>query len=165
MTNPSKNTTTSRRAFLAGVPIAAVALTPAGAALGGPETGGTAISEPDPIFAVIERHRAELDAFFANLEASNLVDEESEEWERLQNAANPCDFLLPVLTVRPTTLAGLSALLSHVALPEFPDQHPDEPPILFEALNEDSEAAKAFLPNIAATLRDLITASGKGGAS
>jgi hypothetical protein len=122
-------------------------------------------SNVDPIFAAIEAHRAELRRHSASVEVSNQFEEGTPEWEELQDV-NPDKFLLIVLTMTPTTLADVAAVLEHVTLPIYPDEKrllPDDPCILFDAFDSNSpailEAAKAFLPNTAATLRRLIAAS------
>jgi hypothetical protein len=80
-----------------------------------PETSRTEAS--DPIFAAIEAHRRALGRRNEIIEAICAAEErhkveEHEAWHSYEDAA------IALLTTRPTTIAGLIAAMSYVALPE-----------------------------------------------
>jgi hypothetical protein len=120
-----KHTTTTRRAFMASVPLAAATLTPAAAtALGGlvPQTAGT--SSVDPIYATIERCRAATVAYdSAYSNADRIENEVQNDWTRpdYEEACGALDAALKALNdthdtlfaTEPTTVAGLHAFLDY----------------------------------------------------
>ena len=79
-----------------------------------------AVSAPeasDPIFAAIEAHKCELDRRNQTIEAICAAEdrhkaEERDAWHRYEEAS------IALLTTKPTTMAGLIALMNYVALPE-----------------------------------------------
>jgi hypothetical protein len=110
-------TTTSRRAILAGI-AAAPALAASAIALTGPET--------DPIFTAIERHKV---AFRISQEAGRIQchtvdvkwapEYDPVRWKAVQEASSAADATAAaaanaLTTVRPTTMAGVLALIRHV---------------------------------------------------
>ena len=79
--------------------------------------GASAPEASDPIFAAIEAHRRELDRRNQTIEAICAAEdrhkaEERETWHRYEAAS------IALLTTKPTTMAGVIALLNYVALPE-----------------------------------------------
>jgi hypothetical protein len=98
-------TTTSRRAILAGA--AALAAVPAITA--------TAGYSPDPIFAVIEAHKA---AFRNYLQTSavHFADEEDKVAEAagLEARSDCNDVAMNLVDIEPTTMAGVVALIDYV---------------------------------------------------
>ena len=83
-----------------------------------PDTGAASAAEAsDPIFGAIEDHKRELDRRNQTIEAICAAEdrhkaEERETWHRYEEAS------IALLTIRPTTMAGVIALLNYVALPE-----------------------------------------------
>jgi len=57
------------------------------------------------------------------------------------------------------TIAGVAAVLDYVNEPSWGEEHDDKETILVEAFKTSEEAALAFLPMIAATLRRLAVVS------
>jgi hypothetical protein len=139
----------TRRNALAGLSVAAaagVAALPVGAA------------EVDPIFAVIASHKEAVEVHVRDIHEFDQ-DTPAESYERCDAA------LLDVLTVQPTTLAGVAALLAHVALPDFLEEpapeHQDERETFLSTLNNDGggnwkRAAQDFPVRLAETVRSLI---------
>jgi hypothetical protein len=70
------------------------------------------------------------------------------------------DLLLELLTTAPTTIAGVAALLAHLAEPDMPDKDDDSHLIYAgDCWREDlNGAAMAFLPMTGNTLRKLLPA-------
>ena len=73
----------------------------------------------DPIFAAIEAHSRELDRQNRTIEAICAAEdrhkaEERDAWHRYEEAS------VALLSTKPTTLAGVIALMNYVALPECP---------------------------------------------
>ena len=71
----------------------------------------------DPIFAVIEAHKRELDKRNQTIETLCAAEErhkseERDAWHRYEEASTA------LLTTKPTTMAGIIALMNYVALPE-----------------------------------------------
>jgi hypothetical protein len=148
--------------------IASAAAMSAGA-MAAPVTAITApVDPPDPIFAVIAEHRAAIDAAMeAARKCGNLLvdDPLSESLDALSGAAwqRESEAVYPVLTQRPTTLAGAVALLRHVSLPEFLEWEEPERTILESELESGddkiSDAARTFLKRLAATMAELTAAA------
>jgi hypothetical protein len=168
--NPIALNRLSRRSALAGLSVAAaagVAALPAGAqGAGASEWAGAA----DPIFAVIAEHRAAVEAYVRALHVEGaLRGPGMDAASRIVSAAfaHANTHLLEVLTVQPTTLAGVAAVLHHVGLPEFLDkaefgEHEDEedetilsaPILAYEC--EWKCAVRDFPTRLAETVRSLI---------
>jgi hypothetical protein len=108
----SRNTTTSRRALLAGAPAVAAAALAGSNALAIAEAKA---AEVDPIFAAIERHRAAEEV--GNSRCSALDEagtaEAEEELGALYDAIGTAEDELR--ETEPTTIAGAVALLRYVA--------------------------------------------------
>jgi hypothetical protein len=84
-------------------------------AVPGPEVSGLEAS--DPIFTAIDAHKRELDKRNQTIEAiCNAEDghkaEERDAWHRYEEAS------IVLLTAKPTTMAGVIALMNYLALPE-----------------------------------------------
>jgi len=76
------------------------------------ERGWELIRLPDPIFAAIEAHRAAV----AAVDVSGVLADDDVAHEITDRTSEELDAAaIPLVDVRPTTLAGLVALLSHVA--------------------------------------------------
>jgi hypothetical protein len=107
---------TTHRAFLrtSETPLAADAVILPRAVL------ATEVSGPeasDPIFAAIDAHKRELDRRNQTIEAicaaeDRLKAEERDAWHRYEEAS------IALLTAKPTTIAGVIALMNYLALPE-----------------------------------------------
>ena len=118
----------------------------------------------DPIFALIERHRAATRAFSAAVSHKDKVQEVHWPWsdapERIAadaqyDAASDAwqDTIEDLLSTEPTTIAGVAVVLDYVNEPSWGKEDDDKKTILVEAFETSEEAALAFLPMIAATLR------------
>ncbi|PWT81201.1 MAG: hypothetical protein C5B58_10195 [Acidobacteria bacterium] len=110
---------TSHRAFSDGPEtriVARIGISPSAV----PIPDAMAVSDPkaaDPIFAAIEAHKSELDRRNQTIETicateERLKLEERDSWHRYEAAS------ITLLTTKPTTMDGVIALLSYVALPE-----------------------------------------------
>ncbi|SRR5258708_28839720 len=154
----------SRRKLLATMPAAALAPAAATALCRLPS------AEDDPIFALIAAQRETMRALSAAFRKQSDMEEADgdEGWNAggidVDDAHDhDCDALVAILTTPPTTLAGVAALLEHCGLPRFPDEKGAwrNDSILRDAslcCQEDVvDAAKNFLPTIAATLRKLLS--------
>jgi hypothetical protein len=124
----------------------------------------------DPIFALIERHRAATRAFSAAVSHKDKVQEVHWPWsdapERIAadaqyDAASDAwqDTIEDLLSTEPTTIAGVAVVLDYVNEPSWGKEDDDKKTILVEAFETSQEAALAFLPMIAATLRRLAVSS------
>jgi hypothetical protein len=150
----------SRRALLAGAPAAA-----AGALLAGTAVGAVVISmvkagEVDPIFALIEKHKAACDAAQVfcmradmrssdpNYDAAQTQFQEAYKVER--------EALVALLTCQPTTLAGVTAVLEHVGRLDWVFGDDSEHIVLTDAHEREIEEAEAFPKHLAAALRDIV---------
>jgi hypothetical protein len=78
-------------------------------------------ADADPIFAVIADHRAAIEAMNAAWKISGALKPgpEFEAADAVSTAASRREYeaRLPVLTMQPTTMAGVAALLDHVQIP------------------------------------------------
>jgi hypothetical protein len=160
----------SRRALLMGFAAAATPIAPALAgAMGGLPASPAAV---DPIFEVIERHRAAHLAMHEAYHANDLDDapdptDPEWPWDPNKMAFDRAGAtVLPLLTTIPTTLAGAVALLNHLMCPSLTMRDPaDDPSILEDAcgyLDERGEAAKNFLSHFARALAHIVLASAQG---
>ena len=96
----------------------------------------------DPIFAAIKTHKRELDRRNQTIEAICAAEErhkadERETWHRYEAAS------IALLTAKPTTLAGVIALLNYVALPECSGPGKSESILDGARLSSNQEAAAA----------------------
>jgi hypothetical protein len=159
---------TTRRAILAGVPTAIAAATlPVGAVTNiAAIAEAKAAAEPDPIFALIEAHKAAASAYprvsdiYASMLSSDpgyeVASEQDQEASR-QEALAVRDLML----CQPTTLAGILALLDHVGQPElliYGDEGTGETVLTGGHVFHRKEAQK-FPLKIAAALRSLTEAA------
>jgi hypothetical protein len=146
----------TRRALLAGAPAAAAAALAGGAVANAVAISTAKATGADPIFAAIAEHRSAIDAYHDACHNHAPEDETSE------LADVETDALADLLDCRPTTLAGIAALLEHLAQPQWGDVAPD--PELDETvlsgtsnLGGDVKIAALKLPGILAeTIRGLI---------
>ncbi len=104
------------------------------------ETSRTEAS--DPVFAVIEAHKRALGRRNELIEAICAAEErhkveEREAWHSYEDAA------IALLTARPTTVAGVIALMSYVALPECSGPGACETILDGARLSSNREAAAA----------------------
>jgi len=101
----------SRRRLLAHVSVIAATMAPvATIALGGLPAGDAALASADPIFAVIAEHKAAVETCIA-------PDDEAKSEEALDYEGAVFKTLF---TTVPTTVAGVTAWLQHLASPEHP---------------------------------------------
>jgi hypothetical protein len=142
----------SRRSALVGLSLAAAPATVASAC---------ALSEADPVFAVIAEHRAAQEALDA---AGKVPETEYDEsiYDRADRRAIDAEH--PLFTTEPTTIAGVAALLEYVGS----DLHPclgtdseDGTTILSYAHGWENrpdvvEAARTFPRRMGTILRNLI---------
>jgi hypothetical protein len=172
-------TTATRRGALIGIAAAGLAPAAAGAISGPPGIPGPATGTPlsgvpaglagppadDPIYALIAEHREAIKALhtvgniLADMEPS--ADGEAEDAvvaaaDRRFGAA-----LVAVLTVQPTTMAGVAALLEHLGTQEFLGLAKSEETILSDAFQYGpaNAAALQFPRMLAATVRRLAVQS------
>jgi hypothetical protein len=150
------STKLSRRSALVGLSLAAAPATVASAC---------ALSEADPVFAVIAEHRAAQEALDA---AGKVPEAEYDEaiYDRADRRAIAAE--LPLFTTAPTTIAGVAALLGYVGS----DAHPclgtegtEVPTVLSYAYGwannpEILELARTFPRRMGETLRRLIEQRG-----
>ena len=102
----------------------------------------SAVDASDPILAAIEAHRCELDRRNQTIEAICAAEdrhksEERDAWHRYEKAS------IALLTTKPTTVAGLIALMNYVALPESPGPGVCETILDGARLSSNREAAAA----------------------
>jgi hypothetical protein len=118
----------------------------------------------DPIFALIERHKGATRVFSAAVSQKNKVQAAHWPWsdapERIAADAQydvasdaRQEVIEYLLSTQPTTIAGVAAVLDYVNEPSWGEDHGDKGTILVEAFETSEEAALAFLPMIAVTLR------------
>jgi hypothetical protein len=152
MAKDNANTFPSRRAVAAllasasAIPLTAVPALPALA------------TEPDPIFAAIERHGYVRDAYIVAMRELHDDPDRQEEYE--EHIDNYDDACLSLVTTRPTTLAGVVAVLTYVAAPEWPREDQS----LLEGIAESSDealadASRGFVLLIADVLKQLTAAA------
>jgi hypothetical protein len=160
----------TRRALLAGAPVAAAAALAAGTSVNGLAAGLTTSSSTDPIFAVIAMHRTAIEECYRAVMVSGTMvgggpnkdpNYDSADKETRDASSREREALYDVLTTQPTTLAGVVALLAHVALPEFLREEPgfENETILSACTNctgKIKQAGKDFPARIAGTMRDII---------
>ena len=96
----------------------------------------------DPIFNAIKAHKRELDRRNQMVEAICAAEErhkseERDSWRRYEAAS------IALLTTKPTTMAGVIALLSYVALPECSGPGKSESILDGARLSSNQEAATA----------------------
>jgi hypothetical protein len=118
-----------------------------------------ATSEPDPIFAVIAEHQTAIEAHVRAVEEYD-EDTPSEVYQRSDDA------LWELLTVQPTTLAGIAALLHHVGQDQWLDLDDSDvegnETVLSAAHSDFPQAAQEF-PVCLAEIMRAILARGRGG--
>jgi hypothetical protein len=158
MSQTEKPTTTipTRRALLAGAPVAAAAALTAGTAVNSLAVAVAASSAPDPIFVAIAAYRAAVKAYSAACEADAAGDADDEDLVH-ETAQAHVDTLEELLTCRPTTLPGTVALLDLLAEPDY--GHEPEDTVLAGVMGWEGriKAAAMDLPGILAeTIRALI---------
>jgi hypothetical protein len=153
----------SRRALLAGAPVAAAA-----ALAGGTVANAVAISvakagEDDPIFGVIAEHREAQEALHAACEANGLDMEECPIKTAAENRAGDAE--LPLFTTAPTTVAGAAALLAYVGsdaheMNQGPDDNGRPYTVLSYAAgwsaDDRIDAVRRFPLHVSVALRNMI---------
>ena len=112
------------------------------------------------IFAAIEAHKRELDRRNQTIEAICAAEdrykaEERDAWHRYEKAS------IALLTTKPTTVAGVIALMNYVALPESPGPGVCETILDGARLsaNRDAAAAAERFPALNADVLQEITGS------
>jgi hypothetical protein len=161
----------SRRAILTAASAAAAAAALAGGAGGISDAiamPGTA--DVDPIFAVIAEHRTALEEYLRAVMVSGAMishgPDKDPNYDSADNETRGAsdweqDALYDVLTTQPTSLAGVVALLAHVALPEFLREEPEfENETILSAWTNSTgklkQASLDFPARLAETMRGLI---------
>jgi hypothetical protein len=160
----------SRRALRMWLAAAATPMAPALAtAMGGLPTSPA--TDPDPIFAVIAEHRAHMRAWADASEAEDMAETDEEAKaanEAICAASDAFEISIGlVLSVQPTTVAGVAALLEHVGQEEFFGMSSGGEPDDYETTlttwlnrgdddNSRKRIAQDFPLRLAATLRSLI---------
>jgi hypothetical protein len=113
----SNTTIPTRRALLAGAPAVAAA------AVAGHYPAIAAVGETDPIFAVIAEHQAAMTAYWNACKAcaESLDCDEDEHLEKVVDETHDAhwDAHEKLFVCHPTTLAGVAALLAHLAKPDY----------------------------------------------
>ena len=144
----TKTKSTTRREF---VQRSAIALAVGAAIPAAVVTKAVHAGEPDPVFALIEAHRA------ATAEYVRLV-EANEKSDAAYESVN--DAQMPLLTTRPTTVAGAAAVLAYVASFWIEDESGEKGLPIYETLAHDEMlgAGDGFLPMIADALQRLTVA-------
>jgi hypothetical protein len=105
----------TRRALLAGAPVAAAAALAGGTVANAVAIGMAKAGEVDPIFAVIAEHREAQEACAVAYEANDLDDDEDPNKLAALEKAGAVE--LPLFTTLPTSVAGVVALLEYVHSP------------------------------------------------
>jgi hypothetical protein len=160
--------TASRRALLMGFAAAATPMAPALAnALSEPAPGGA-----DPVFAAIDHHVKTMEAWFDAMRRQGDTSAERKALDEL--SADLCgretDASFAVVMAQPTTLAGVCALLHHVAQHQYlnmtvfetdEELYQDEYETVLSFWNlatdkEQARLAKEFPLRVAAALRNII---------
>jgi hypothetical protein len=106
------NTIRSRRALLAGAPVAAAAALAAGTTVSGLAAGLATPSSIDPIFAVIAEHLEAQEEQHAACYANDLDVEDCP--RKTVACERAVDVELPLFSTSPTTLLGAAALIEFV---------------------------------------------------
>jgi hypothetical protein len=150
----SKSANVSRRSALVGLSLAATS------AVG----SACALSEVDPILAVIAEHRTAQEALHAAADVPD-ADYDQTAWDCADGRA--IDAELPLFTTEPTTIAGVAALLEYVGSDVHPCllSEPEGITVLSYAYGWDNnpaviEATRTFPRRIGETLRRLIEQRG-----
>jgi hypothetical protein len=119
-------------------------------------------AEPDPIFAAIERHDSACHAHSAVVTVyGRMRHGEPGYIEAEKRSHEAChrsfEALADLLLTEPTTFVGAAAVLEYVGSPQYEWEGDGNETIMQVALDAPctQEAALAFLPTIAATLRRL----------
>jgi hypothetical protein len=137
----SPNTTSpSRRTVLAGLSVATASVAAVDILLAARVPGG------DPIFAAIEAHQKARAALNASPYGRMKCDDPGcEEAEALDELLSDREFeaLQAMFSTRPTTIAGVLALLDYIAQKQYLLKEP---------------GAEEFLPTLTAALREIIAA-------
>ena len=115
---------------------------------------------PDPILAAIEAHKHALDQRNRMIEAICAAEdrqkaEERDAWHRYEEAS------IALLTTKPTTMAGVIAIMNYVALPECSGPGVCETILDGARLSSNREAASAAerFPALSAEVLQEITVS------
>jgi hypothetical protein len=146
----------SRRALLMGFAAAATPMAPGLASA----LSESALAVADPIFDLIEKHKAARDAartFSACWSDMSPRDPEydvvGEQFDDAYEGERKA--LIALLTRQPTTIAGVVAVLEHVGQTDwvFGDS---EDTVLTDSSERDIEEAKVFPKHLAAALRKII---------
>jgi hypothetical protein len=143
----------SRRALLMGFAAAATPMAP---------TLANSLSEPapavvDPIFDLIERHKAVCNAARAIGDAAVDTDPDGPARERFQEAIQgERKVLVALLTCEPTTLAGCAAVLEHVGRQDWVFGDDSDQTVLIDAYESDVEEAQMFPKHLASALRNIV---------
>jgi hypothetical protein len=152
-------TNQSRRALLAGAPVAVAA------ALAGSTVTNANAGEVDPIFAAIEAHRTAVLAVNAADDVTCKMRGSGPDWDAASQASSEAnddemDALRDVLSCPPTTIAGVLALLDHLGQPQFLRDTRDPATVLSGAYgwyDDERDEVTAWPHTLAAALRDIVS--------
>jgi hypothetical protein len=144
--------TTSRRALLAGAPVAAAAALAGGSITTSLAAGLATPSGIDPIFAVIAEHQA---AYVGVIAAYAREDREYDD-DEITDAAHERagDAGYDLFTTAPTTVAGVAALLGYLGTKDI--AYNPKQKILEWSHGGNGEAVREFPTFLAAALRNII---------
>ncbi len=152
---------TSRRAILIAAPVAAAAVLAGGTIANALAIGAGSVDEADPIFGLIDKHKAACDIARSIGDAEGDLPCDDPNCEagntRFREAFKEAyKVLAALLTCQPTTIAGCVAMLDHVSQRDwiFGDDFPQT--ILTDAYESGVAEAQAFSKHLAAALRKII---------
>jgi hypothetical protein len=142
----------TRRALLAGAPVAAAAALAGGTVANALAIGMTKAAEIDPIFAVIAEHQA---AYVGVIAAYGREDREYDD-DEITDAAHERagDAGYDLFTTAPTTVAGVAALLGYLGTDDM--AYNPKQTILEWSHGGNGEAVREFPTFLAAALRNII---------
>jgi hypothetical protein len=152
---------TSRRALLAGAPVAAAASLAGGTVANAAGIGASKAGDVDPIFALIEKHKVACDAArtIGDVLSDLHSDDPTENAARERfNKANDGErkVLVALLTCQPTTMAGIIAVLEHVGRVNWVWGEDDDETFLTGAYESNIVEAQMFPAHLAASLRNIV---------
>jgi hypothetical protein len=157
-------TNQSRRALLAGAPVAAAAVLAGGTVANAAAVAMANACEVDPIFGLIEAHRAAVLAVNATDDVNCKMrpsDPNSAAASQASSTASEAemDALRDVLSCRPTTIGGVLALLDHLGQPQFLRPSRDPATVLtgaHEWYDDEEDDVRAWPHMLAAALRHIV---------
>jgi hypothetical protein len=118
-------------------------------------------AEVDPIFALIEKHKAACDASRAFSACWADMSPSDPEYNVVEGRFDDAykgerEVLVALLTRQPTTIAGVIAVLEHVGQTDWVFGNDSEDTVLTDSCERNIEEAKAFPAHVAIALRQII---------